>query len=219
VSSCEQIRTELGGYVLGGLEADELEAIQTHTSRCPRCRDELDELAETSRLLALLPPGTRPAPADLRQRVLHRHRKARTPRALLVAAAITLALLAGVGTASLLGRSPSPETVLTLRGLAPAGVSGQAGLRQLPNGVRIDLELAGLHPAGEGYYHGWLHRGERRVSAGTFVATDDREAQVQLLCGGQLEDYDRLTVTWHPFGRDAETIALDAAVALGAEDP
>jgi hypothetical protein len=219
MSGCEQIRTELGGYVLGGLEADEREAVQTHTADCRRCRDELAELAETSRLLALLPPGTRPAPADLKQRVLRRHRKARAPRTLLIAAAITLAVLAGAGITLLWHRPPPPEAVLTLRGLEPAGVSGQAGLRQLPNGVRIDLDLADLHPASEGYYHGWLHRGERRVSAGTFVATGDRQAQVQLLCGGQLEDYDRLTITWHPFGRDDEMIALDAEVVGGAGDP
>jgi hypothetical protein len=219
VSSCEQIRTELGGYVLGGLEADELESVETHTSDCRRCRDELDELAETSRLLALLPPEARPAPADLKQRVLRRRRRARTPRTLLIAAAITLAALAGAGTALLVDRPPPPETVLTLQGLEPAGVSGQAGLRQLPNGVQIDLDLAELHPAGEGYYHGWLHRGDRRVSAGTFVATEDRQAQVQLLCGGQLADYDRLTITWHPFGQDTETIALDAEVTHRSGGP
>jgi hypothetical protein len=213
MSRCEQIRTELGGYVLGGLEADELDAVEVHTSTCPRCRAELDELEETSQLLAVLSPPARPAPADLRERVLRGHRRSRLPRTLLIAAAITLAGLVGAGLASLLDRPPPPETVLTLRGLEPVGVNGQAELRQLPNGVQIDLDLADLHPAGQGYYHGWLHRGDRRVSAGTFVGTDQRQAQVQLLCGGQLEDYDRLTVTWHPFGEDAEMVALEAEVS------
>jgi hypothetical protein len=219
MSSCEQIRTELGGYVLGGLEADELEAVEAHASSCRRCRDELDELTETSRLLGKLPTAARPAPADLKQRVLREHRRARTPRTLLIAAAILLAALAGAGMTSLLDRPAPPETVLTLRGLDPAGVSGWAELRQVPNGVQIDLDLDDLHPGGKGYYHGWLHRGDLRVSAGTFVGTEDQEAQVQLLCGGQLEDYDRLTVTWHPFDRDAEVIALDAEVTHRPEDP
>jgi hypothetical protein len=213
VSGCEQVRRELGGYVLGGLDAEELEAVELHTSRCRRCQDELDELTETSRLLSLLPPAARPAPADLRQRVLRQHRRTRTLRTLLIAAAVSLAVLAGAGVTFLLDRPPPPETVLTLQRTEPAAVSGRAGLRQLPNGVQIDLDLIDLQPADDGYYHGWLHRGDRRVSAGTFVASEDREAQVQLLCGGRLEDYDRLTVTWHPFGRDDEVIALDVEVA------
>jgi hypothetical protein len=35
---------------------------------------------------------------------------------------------------------------------------------------------------------------------------------VQLLCGGSLGDYDRLTITWHGFDEPEEVVALEARV-------
>jgi hypothetical protein len=212
MSSCEGVRQGLGAYVLGGLDEDETEAVAAHAAECPRCRGELEELAETAELLAVLREPIRRAPADLKRRVLGDARPSRRWAGWLVAAAIVLAAFAGAGVARTLDGSTPPDTVFALRGVAPSGIDGEAGLSQLPSGVRVELDLAGVRPSDEGYYHGWLHRGDRRVSAGTFVGTDEQEAQVQLFCGGELADYDRLTVTWHPFGEDTEVLALDADV-------
>jgi anti-sigma factor RsiW len=212
VISCPDIRRELGGYVLGGLEAEEQAAVEAHTASCDRCRADLDELARTVELLATLPrPPARRAPEDLKQRVLGRSRHRRSAP-LLVAAAMTLALLAGIGMANLLHRPPPADAEVTLREVAPVGIVGEAALRQVTNGVRVDLDLAGVRSPDEGYYHVWLQRGDRRVSAGTFIGAADASAKLQLLCGGQLDDYDRLSVTWHAFDERDEVVALDADI-------
>jgi hypothetical protein len=210
---CEELRHELGGYALGGLAADERELVETHATTCARCSAEIDDLVATSQLLAALRPATPPAPADLEHRVLdaHRRRSGRRP-GLLVAAALLLTVLAGLSAGvvlHLLERAPTPDIVLALQGEDAVDLGGEAGLRQTPNGVEVQLALVGVEAADDGYYHLWLHRGDRRVSAGTFVGSD-REARVQLLCGGHLDDYDRLTVTWHPFGEPDDVVAIDA---------
>jgi hypothetical protein len=209
---CDDLRLELGGYALGGLAAGERELVETHTATCARCRAELDDLVATSQLLTALRPPTPPAPADLEHRVLDAHRRRFGPRpALLVAAALLLTVLAGLTAGvvlHVLERTPAPDTVLALQGEEAVELGGEAGLRQTPNGVEVHLELVWVEEADDGYYHLWLHRGDRRVSAGTFVGSD-RQARAQLFCGGHLDDYDRLTVTWHPFG-DPEVVAIDA---------
>ena len=130
-----------------------------------------------------------------------------------MAASSVIAALSGAGLATLADRPPAPDAEVLLAGAVPADAAGDADLRQLPTGVRVDLDLTGLHPADEGYYHVWLHRGDYRVSAGTFVAADDLSAQVQLLCGGSLDDYEHLSVTWHGAGREEEVVALEAGLA------
>jgi hypothetical protein len=210
---CDDIRFELGGYALGGLAAAERELVETHAATCARCSAELDELVATSQLLTALRPPTPHAPADLEHRVLDAHRRGfRRRPALLVAAVLLLTVLAGLAAGvafHVLERQPAPDAVLALEGEDPVDLRGEAGLRQTPNGVEVQLELVGVEGADDGYYHLWLHRGDRRVSAGTFVGSDG-EAQAQLFCGGDLDDYDRLTVTWHPSGEPDDVVAIEA---------
>lgn len=212
MSGCEDVRLDLGGYVLGGLEAEDRAHVEQHTAACGRCRGELDELAETSELLGALRAPAPPAPTALRERVLARRPRSRHRMRLLLAGTAVVAALAGVGVTSLLSGPPAPDVVVGLDAAEAAGVAGTAGLRQVANGVRMDLELTGLRPAAEGYYHAWLQRGELRVSAGTFVGSD-AAARIQLLCGGRLEDYDRLTITWHAAGGRDEVVAVDTELA------
>jgi hypothetical protein len=212
VSSCDRIRIELGGYVLGGLTEDERALVETHASACARCRSELHELEGTSRLLTALRPRTPPAPADLAHRVLSDHRRgAHRPRTWLVAAALLMTVLAGLAAGTALDGwrgTPAPDAVLALQGEDGGGLRGEAALRQTPNGIDVQLALTGVAGSDEGYYHLWLHRGERRVSAGTFVGADG-EARVRLTCGGRLDDYGRLSLTWHPFGGADEIVAIE----------
>ncbi|MFA9446060.1 anti-sigma factor [Egicoccus sp. AB-alg6-2] len=214
MSECDEIRHALGGYVLDGLEPDERELVAAHTAVCERCRAEQAELAETARWLGALDRSTSAtptAPADLRQRVLGARRK-RRGRIRLVAAAMVLSAAAGAGVATLASRPPPPDAAVALQADEPVGIVGEAQLRQLANGVEVALDLTGVRSGEQGYYHAWLHAGDVRASAGTFVGTADARARVELLCGGRLADYDRLTVTWHPAGGDDEVVALDAAL-------
>ena len=212
MTSCQEIRLELGAYVLDGLEPDERDRVDRHVAGCLRCHAELEELGEVTALLGKREAISRHAPPDLKRRVLARPPRGRPWAPLLVAAVAVIAALLGVAGANVLDRPPAADVVLSLRGTAPGAISGAAELRQLDTGVRVDLDLTGLRTADEGYYHAWFHRGDRRASAGTFTGTAESTAQVQLLCGGALRDYDRMTVTWHGFDEPEEVVALEARV-------
>lgn len=208
MSDCERVRPDLGGFVLGGLEPEEFDEVEDHLAACAACRDEVAQLVELPALLDAAAHDPARAPADLRQRVLRRARPRRRGLVLVAAASLLLGLTLGAVGITLVQAPPPADLALTITG-AEQAVVGEAALRQIDAGVRVDLELAGMRPSDEGYYHAWLHRGERRVSAGTFVVPPDGAASIQLLCGGRLEDYERLTVTWHPRGED-EQLAVHA---------
>lgn len=213
MTDCAAIRPDLGGYVLGGLEPHEVAVVETHLAGCAACRAELDDLAPLPPLLALAAPASPPAPDDLRPRVLRTAGRRRQVPALVAAALIVLAALTG-GLVGALGTGvPDADMVVALGPSDGRGVSGDAELVQTDAGVRLDLALSGVQPASDGYYHAWMERDGRRVSAGTFVGPPDGQVHAQLLCGGQLEDYDRVTVTWHGFDGGDEVVAAEAALA------
>lgn len=214
MSDHDQVRMDLGGYVLGGLEGHEVDAVEAHLAVCAACRQELAELEPLPALLARASTEPLTAPADLRQRVLDRpsHRRHRALLPLAVAAAAVIAVLAGVAVASGIAGAPSPDAVVALHSDGPVDITGDAELRQIAAGVQVDLELDGVRPAEDGYYHAWLEADGWRASAGTFVGPPNGELRAQLLCGGRLEDYRRLTITWH--GADgAETVAVAAGLS------
>ncbi len=221
MNSCDRFRPELGGYVLDGLEPEENEAVEVHLAACARCRDEVAELTDLPKLLGEAWTAPQRAPADLRSRVLGQVGRARPRRrvqALLAAALALVAALAGGSVVTLLDQPPPADTVFAVRGEEPLGIVGEAALTQVAAGVQVDLDLTGVREADQGYYHAWLHRGDIRVSAGTFVGPPDGEVQVQLLCGGQLDAYERLTVTWHPFEGPDEVVAVDESFGVSADD-
>lgn len=210
MTSCDAIRPELAGYVLGGLEPAEVADVEAHLAGCAACRAELDELAPLPPLLALAGPGSPPAPDDLRPRILRSARRRRQVPVLVAAALILLAGLAGGLLGTLGTAAPDADMAVALGTPEPPGVSGDAELLQTDAGVRVDLALTGVQPASAGYYHAWLERDGQRVSAGTFVGTTEGRVRAQLLCGGRLEDYDQVTVTWHGLDRDDEVVAAQA---------
>lgn len=213
MTECDAIRPELAGYVLGGLEPGEVAVVEAHLAACTVCRAERDELAPLPPLLGLAGPDSPPAPDDLRPRVLRTAGRRRQVPILVAAALMLLAGLAGGLVVTLGTGAPDADMVVALGAADTAGVSGDAELLQTDAGVRLDLALAGVQPASDGYYHAWLERDGRRVSAGTFVGTTDGQVRAQLLCGGRLEDYDRVTVTWHGFDGEYEVVAARAPLA------
>lgn len=207
MSDCERRRPDLGGFVLGGLEPEEFDEVEDHLASCAACRDEVAKLVELPALLDIAVEDPPCAPADLRQRVLRRARPRRRRLLLVAAASLLLGLALGAVGMTLVQAPPPADLSLAITGHTQEAVIGEAALRQVDAGVRLDLELTGVRS--EGYYHAWLHRGERRVSAGTFIGPPGGTVAIQLLCGGRLEDYERLTVTWHPPGQD-EQLAVQA---------
>jgi hypothetical protein len=221
MNRCDELRLEFGGYVLDGLEPDEAAEVEAHLVSCQRCREEVAHLRHLPELLGKawdVPPR---APADLRARVLDSvrpsMRRRRVPAALAAALALVAAVIGAV-TVSLVNRPPPADLVIALQGQGPVGIVGEAALTQVPAGVQVDLSLRGVQESEEGYYHVWLHRDEARVSAGTFIGPDDGRVDVTLLCGGRVEAYDRLTVTWHPLDGPDEVVAVEASFAAGPSD-
>ncbi|MEX2503457.1 MAG: zf-HC2 domain-containing protein [Egicoccus sp.] len=211
-SGCEQRLGDLGAYVLGGLEPDEAADLERHLDTCVGCRAELAGLAPLPGLLDLAAQAPPPVPADLRPRTLGgmpRQRRLALP----AAAALALVTALGAGAIVTLGGDSTPHAVaLALPAADDRPVQGEAALHQVASGVRIDLELTGLQPADQGYYHAWLTRDGRRVSAGTFVGDPDGAALAQLQCGGDLDAYDELLVTWHGRDWDDEVVAVQRSL-------
>lgn len=210
-SGCAQRLGDLGAYALGGLEPDEAADLEGHLEICAGCRSELADLAPLPALLGLAAEAPPPVPADLRPRTLAGLPQRRR-RVMPVAAALALVTALGAGAVLALDGEPAPSVVLALPAEADRPVRGEAGLQQVASGVRIDLDLVGVRPAEQGYYHAWLTRDGRRVSAGTFVGAPDGTAVARLQCGGDLGAYDELLVTWHARGADDEVVAVQRAI-------
>jgi anti-sigma-K factor RskA len=80
MTGCDNIRPQLGAYVLGGLEPEEAAEVREHLARCPDCAREHAELAELPAKLnlieapdlALQRPGS-----NLEEAILDRHAQER----------------------------------------------------------------------------------------------------------------------------------------------
>ena len=68
MSSCDEIRPQLGAYVLGGLEPEEAAEVREHLERCPDCAREHAELAVLPAKLDLIEAPEEQA--ELRDRLL-----------------------------------------------------------------------------------------------------------------------------------------------------
>jgi hypothetical protein len=164
----ESVRMLLGGYLLGGLDADDQDRLDAHLAGCGDCRDELERLAPVPELLQRLPDaeqavaiGARPS----RERIDGLLRRMRAERAtsrrtrigvLVGAAAAVVAVAVGVGV-YLPGRdaprppvaqpsaSVEPELV-TARFVAADGsaMTGEAILTPKTWGVSVALDLSSL---------------------------------------------------------------------------
>jgi anti-sigma factor RsiW len=54
-TGCTRIRPELGVYVLGAISPADRAMVERHLATCPRCRDEVAELAGIPALLRRVP--------------------------------------------------------------------------------------------------------------------------------------------------------------------
>jgi anti-sigma factor RsiW len=74
--TCDEIRPQLGAYVLGGLEPEEAAEVREHLARCDECAREHADLAELPAMLDLIEAPDealqRPAPT-LEESILDRH--------------------------------------------------------------------------------------------------------------------------------------------------
>jgi len=210
---------DLGGYVLGTLDAREHEAFERHLAGCRRCQADLEELRGMPALLDEAGPPV-DVPAGMEARVLGAiareapavPRRARPGRraswALAAAAMVAVAFLAGLGLGRVLpgGGQPAPAG-RTIRLVAPDGgtASGVATIRSTDHGRVIELTVRDLPPPPDGeFYTCWLVadgdtlQHQDRVSVGSFRTAPDGTATVRWETAADLARYPHLGVTREP---------------------
>jgi anti-sigma-K factor RskA len=220
MSSCVDIRPQLGAYVLGGLEPEEAAEVRDHLERCPECAREHAELAGLPAKLDLIEAPEealqRPA-ASLEEAILDRHaleRRARREaeasrrerrRSLLgghgrlvaalaaAAAAAIVAVVLATGGSNPVNPTPAGAAVLTAGPGAPTA-HGTAWLRAVPAGTSVRLRALGL-PRGESFELWCVRYDGRWVSAGTFRAARDGHADVRLTAAVRRGEYGQILVT------------------------
>jgi anti-sigma factor RsiW len=148
------LRTELGAYVIGSLDAADRERVDRHLATCAECLSELAELEPLPGLLARIEPGEARGrlltpPPDLLTRALgaiEDHEKSQRRRLRcwqLTAAAAVMAAVLGITLPQLTSNGDgTPMAVVS--GATAAGVGS---MEQRSWGTAVELELSGLPPA------------------------------------------------------------------------
>jgi len=210
---------DLGGYVLGTLDAREREAFERHLAGCGRCQAELEELRGMPALLDEAGPPVE-VPAGMEARVLGaiaRDRPAparragpgwRSPWALAAAAVVAVAFLAGLGLGRFLptGGAPAPAGQTIRLAAADGGAaSGVATIRSTDHGRVIELTVRDLPPAPAGeFYTCWLVadddtlQHQDRISVGSFTTSPDGTATVRWETAADPARYPHLGITREP---------------------
>jgi anti-sigma-K factor RskA len=231
-SDPELAHPEAAGWVLGVLDAADVDRFAEHLRSCPDCRAAVAELGPAARLLQTAAPAGAPPPA-LQARTLAsvaeaasaarpRDRRSRwrswNVRMLALAAAIVIAVATGAGLA--LSHSPSGEkyTIALHSGLGQAA-SGQAIVLLADNGSSIQLTVAHLPALGPDKFYEcwWIGPGNRPGhldvdNAGSFIVGRSGTATVQMWSAANPDAYPTMEIT---VGTSASTGPQGPAILVG----
>lgn len=196
---CEEVRENLGAYVLGGLEPEEAADIRRHLEACVACRSELRELEDLKHALDAAPRLSEPPP-HLEKEILSRvrassstpespERRKRAARRVAVFAAsfAVFAILALFAAALIRRETQTPVAAVKLRpvgvyasGLRSNGYWGVAEFYPRGSGNELmKLKLNNLRTPGiGGPYKAWVVSGDKRLGAGTFRAATSGRTEV-----------------------------------------
>jgi anti-sigma factor RsiW len=207
MSGCRTHADEIGPYVLGALEPDEMEAMRRHLVGCSRCAAEVQSLAGIPVLLdragadtdiAPLAPGLEDEVLDrfVRERAASRSPRRRWPRLAIPAIAVA-ALIAGILIAALPRGTDTAYATADLWSLpAGGGAAGSAEVTEVAAGTRVELRAHDL-PVGQGKaYELWCVRSDGRwVNGGTFRARSDGTAAAELTAAVRAGEYHVMVIT------------------------
>jgi hypothetical protein len=178
----------IGAYVLGALDVEERRTTEHHLTTCASCREALLQFAHLPGLLHAVPVEdiqSEPEPTPPLQLPVRR-----TPRrTLLAAAAVVIAVVAGILGWQVLEDTPQASVTWT----ATDGVDVTATLTRQPWGTDIKLQMAEL-PPGEScslIAHGTDGTTE---TAGWWATTSTYQADVPASTSIPFSDLDRLEV-------------------------
>jgi Anti-sigma-K factor rskA len=190
---------DLGGFLLGGLTADEHARFEADLARDPKLQREVDELADLPRLLGLaaLVDDEHSDVAVPPQRVVplvqRPAKPARRLGPLVAAAAAAVMLMVGFGAGVLANRTSSPSADREVAFGIVAGspfpeAKGTALLFRQPDGVGVRLKMTGLAPSLPGSrYECWWVGKNGRVAAGSFQVGPNGQTDVRLNVAGSLD--------------------------------
>jgi hypothetical protein len=222
VTACDEIRHELGGYVLGAVEPAEAAAIRAHIDRCPECAGEHAALLDLPGLLDLAQgiDAAAAPPAAVEERLLDRvagsdrSRSRRTwPRFLrlpahrrrplaMAAVGLACAAIGGAVVALTVGgddqlQSPSSYQVMLNGTAASPRANARAALESVPGGTTVLLWVSGLPGDSDTVYEVRCEKGNWSASAGTFRVDRDGQASITLTTAARRDEYNRIRVVRH----------------------
>lgn len=213
MTSCGEIRTELGAYALGVLDPAAVDAVERHLSGCARCRAELAELSlaagllqdDAARAVATDASGAPSAAdqalaaiAEARQRERRSLRRARGAALGGGAAFVAAAMLAGGLALRPVDRFAPEGSIVALTSVEATAAAASVTLTSRPWGTQVDLVARAMPPLQQGaYYEVWLVRPDgSRVAAGSFRPTAaGGGARVRLAAAVALADVTHIGVT------------------------
>jgi hypothetical protein len=220
VSGCRTYADQIGPYVLGALEPDEMEEVRRHLAGCSRCAAEVESLASIPVLLdrageepeiAPLSPGLEEEVLDrfVRERAASRRPRRRWPRLAIPAIAVA-ALIAGILIAALPSGTDRAYAKADLWSLpAGGGAGGTAEAAEVASGTRVKLRAHDLPVAQGRSYELWCVRADGRwVDGGTFRARSDGTAAAELTAAVHPGEYHVVVITRRSSGdvRGAEVM-------------
>lgn len=222
----------LGSYTLGACPEADAERVRAHLDACAACRDELRELAIARDALLTDVPPQAPSPA-LKASVMDRVRAdaelfgAAAPQrrpeparrgwlggrrgALAFAAALLIALLAGV--ALLRGGEDAPSA-RTIDAQVDARRAPGGSARIIVEGDRARLVVRGLPDPGRGrVYEVWLRTGTGAPRPTAALFSVDRTGAGETSVPGGVDRVDQVLVTSEPAGGSTRPSRVPLVVA------
>ncbi len=218
MSEQEHVAEQLGAYALGSLEKSEAAQVEAHLTHCSRCRAELEGHQATVGLLALAAAAAEP-PADLRERLLVRARRAKArpapdrapwwtalmrllsrPAPAWSLGLVSLALVVALGF-MLLGPASGPEPLTTIALVATEAAPRATGVVVLSaDGEYGSLVVDGLPDLNpDSQYQLWLIEDGERTSGGVF-SVHEGYGQMEIVAPQPLSSYDGFGITVEPAG-------------------
>jgi Anti-sigma-K factor rskA/Putative zinc-finger len=207
VSGCSSHADQVGPYVLGALEPDEMDEMRAHLADCPRCATEVRSLAELPALLdlvsadaevAVLSPGLEDEVLDrfVRERARSAPRRRRWARLGIPAVAVA-AVVAALLVVALPGTSDTAYAHAELWSLpAGGGAEGTADAAAVDAGTRVNIRADHLPVARGRTYELWCVRTDGRwISGGSFNASTDGTAAAELTAPVNPGEYHVVVIT------------------------
>jgi anti-sigma factor RsiW len=218
VSGCRSHADQVGPYVLGALEPDEMDEMRRHLTECSRCASEARSLADLPGLLDLVHADETPAmiSPSLEDEVLDRYVRERArsapsrrrwPRLAIPAVAVA-ALLAALLVVVLPGDTDTAYAHAELWSMSGAA-AGRADVNEVAAGTRVRLRADHLPVRRGRTYELWCVRTDGRwINGGTFRARSDGTAAADLTAAVKPGEYHVVIVTRRSAGgeRGAEVM-------------